>query len=244
MSIHRRIALTAAVLSCWECLHSRTAADVPAALQKEIDAAAAKYADALKAADDKLSKAFDDETALLRKQGGLKAEERQQLIEAVTAEKAAWEKSGSLPLSPRMRTAAIIYVKSTQEARKAPAAAYDKVIEHLTKTKDDAGAAEKVGEKKKILAPRVVARWNCVGVTWKGRMTYVLYSDGTARVENEPQIATWTLGKDTLVIKNPHAKGPPGGWIETCVVEPSGLEMLATNQQGGKWKATRSDSAK
>lgn len=220
------------------------AADLPEPLQKQIEISVTKYAESLKEADDRLLKAFDAELALVRKQGNLKAEERLLLIEKISADKAIYEKKGLLPLSSRMRPASVSYIKSVQEAKSPLSTAYDKAIDHLSKAKDDAGATAKLNEKRKLLEPKIASRWNCAGVTWKGNMTYVLYSDGTARIETEPEIATWTIGKDVVVIRKPDARAPGGAWIETCQIDASGLTMLATNQRGGKWRGTRIDGAK
>jgi len=132
------------------------AADLPEQLQKELDKAKTDYADAYKIADKKLVDAIDAEIDLIRQKPGLKAADRVALIQSRTTEKETFAKHGTIPFSPTMRDASKKYIGSLQTAEKSMAAAYDKVIEHCIKAKNDADAAPYVPEKKKFDSPKTV----------------------------------------------------------------------------------------
>lgn len=235
MCILHRICVSVSAVLLGILTPAQSTADLPEKLKQEVESAKSKYAEAYKAADKKLLETFDTEMANVRKQPGLKAEERQQLIEAIGIEKAAFEKAGAIPFSLRMRTATISYLTRISDMQRPVAAIYDKAIEYSTKNKDDEGSAKLVTEKRMFLKPRTIAIWDCKGINWKGGMIYHLYADGTSRINNESHTSTWTFIKDKLVVKNPAPNAPPGGWIDTFTFEPLGQLFTASNQKGGKF---------
>ncbi len=216
-------------------------ADLPEALQKELDKAKADHAEAYKAIEKKMLEAFEAEGDGVRKSAALKAEAKQEVLEAIGAERETFEKHGTLPFSARMRAATTNHLKAVRQADAALAKAFDKVIDHHTKAKDDAAAMAQVAEKKKALKPAVAGVWECKGENFTGTFTWTLYADGSA----EPHKSTWKFDKDKLVIlnKNPEAP-PPGGWTETCVLAADGQTFAGRNNSGGKYKARRIDPPK
>jgi hypothetical protein len=211
-------------------------ADLPEKLQKDIDKALSDCEGSYKSAEKKLLKAFDTELELIRKHPRLKADAKQEAIEALWAERESFEKNGVIPFSPRMRAAALAHLKTTREAVRPVAAAYDKAIEHLTKAKDDAAAAAVAADKKKVLKPKVVGVWACTGVNFKAAFTWVLYADGSVGSNK----STWALDKDKLVITNRSPEAPPGGWVDVCVVDSNGQTFVARNK-GAVYKGRRVD---
>jgi len=215
--------------------HGVAVAELPEAISRAIEVAQTKYAEARTSAEKELLESFDAEIKLIRKQTKPKADEKQQLVEMVNAERSAFEEHGTLPFSPTMRTAMSNYLKRLRDARKPISQAYDKAIEHQTKSGDDLGASATAAEKKKIIDARSVAFWEVKGVTWQGGYSFRLLDDGTYPGGG----GVWVLEKSggiTLRGK-PGGNSPPEGWIESCVVEQNGQVMNATNQLKGRWRA-------
>ena len=216
------------------------AADVPEKLLKEIEKTKSDYEEGCKAADKKLLEAFDAEKELIRKQAGLKAEARQKALEAIDVEKDTFEKQGTIPLSLRMRTAAMNYVKANRKVARPTEVAYDKAIEFLQKAKDDSAAAELIAQKKKVLSQKVAVSLLVTTPDNKSSWTTILFMDGTS---NHPSLK-WTLEKDKLVHVNTGAGAPAGGWVDTCLFEIDGQRGQAKNQKGSVLNLKRIDPPK
>ena len=76
------------------------AADLPETLQKGLNKAKSDYDDANRSAEKKLLEAFEVEITLIRRQEGLRAEVKQEIIEVIETERATFEKNGFIPFSP------------------------------------------------------------------------------------------------------------------------------------------------
>lgn len=203
---------------------SGPAADLPPAVQKDITTGVAAYREAVKLADQALLYAIANETELTRKATTLTAEQREGVVQTLTAEKAAFVRDGTIPFSPRMRTATLDYLQRVRAAARPAELAYDQAIEFFAKGKDEASAAEVRGAKRKALAP-LVAAWH-VELTAKKKThnwVYHLRADGTADGKT-----TWTILPDKLVIVNRgDPNGPPGGWVEFCEIAADGQRYTA-----------------
>jgi hypothetical protein len=217
-----------------------SAGDLPETLQKNLDKAKSDYEDATKSAEKKLLEAFELEITLIRRQEGLKAEVKQETIEAIETERATFEKNGFIPFSPRMRAAALNHLKAIRQGERPVVTAYEKATDYLIKTKkDDAAAALLIDEKKKLIKAKPVGVWECTGISFKDTFTWTLYADGTGA-----GAITWTLDKEKLVITNQGTGAPKGGWIDTCVLDSKGQNFTAKNQRGGTYTGKRVDPKK
>lgn len=220
-----------------ELSQTSSASDLPEALQSHIDKCKSTYQEARQTAEKKLLEAFESEIDLIRNQEKLKAESKEEAIKAVEAERTTFEKNSTIPFSPRMRTGAINYLKTVRLADVPLAAAYEKGIDYFIKTKrDDSAGSLLIGERKKMLKTKPVGVWECTGASFKGTFTWTLYADGTG----EGPIV-WLLEKDKLIINNRGPGSPPGGFIDTCVIDAKGQTFTAKNQKGGVYTGKRVD---
>lgn len=213
------------------------AAELPEALQTNLDKTKGEYQQAIASANMKLLDSFDAEISRIRKDTVLKPEAKKAAIDAVEAEKATFERFGAIPFSPRLRTPALNYLKAIRQAERPAATAYDKAIDYLIKTKkDDAGASELIADKKKVLKARIVGTWKCTGGNFKGDFTWTMYANGSGG-----GAISWTLDKEKLVFINRAPNSPPGGWIDTCILDDKGQSFTAKNQRGGTYTGKRID---
>ncbi len=205
---------------------------------KGVEKAKTDFEETFKAAEKKLLAAFDSEAELIPKQTALKAEAKKTALEAVALERETFEKYGTIPFSPRMRTAAIAYTASLRQAHLAAGTVFDKAIDQLTKAKDFSNAALLSAEKKKHLEPKVIGYWTCsIG------FTQIFFSDGTGQNPTEPNKSTWHFEKDKLIVKNPNLTAPPGGWVVVLTFDSTGQEFDAADQRN-KYKGKRTDPTK
>lgn len=218
------------ILACW--CGVALAAELPEKLQQDLDQGKTHLEEQYKEARQALVQAFDKEINQARSAPKLTAEEKQQLIGSLEAEKAILEKTGDIPFSSHMRDETISYLNKIQKAEVALAKIYDQAIEYSTKQKDDEVARELVSQKKEAVKPRVAAKWLVTGPR-SGKFTWTLYTDGTTAN------GSWTLGKKQLVVSTPGKKAPGGVWIDTCVISADGLQFEGKNQKGDKLSAQR-----
>ena len=235
-AISCRHLLTLVVLIGW-CA-AACAEALPEKLQQELDQGKTHLEEQYNEAKETLLKSFDKEINATRSAPKLTAEEKQQTIGSLEAEKAILEKTGDIPFSPRMRDEAINYLNRIQKAEIALAKTYDRAIEYCTKQKDDEAARDLVSQKKEAVAPRVAAKW-LVTVPAPPKFTWTLYTDGTTHHSVTGQKGSWTLGRRHLEVKSPGKKAPGGVWIDTCAISEDGLNFEAKNQKGNKLTAKR-----
>ncbi len=217
-----------------------SAFELPKTLRDGIDKAGTQYSDAYKAADEKLTLAFDKQIDLVRKTAKLKPAEKQAFIEAIESEKAAFAKHGTVPFSSPMRESTAVYLTQLDRARIPLAKAYDKAIEHAqVKDKDDTAAADLAAEKQMFLSPKVVGVWDCQGVNFKLSMKLTLYADFTGQSPETQR--TWQFNKNGIVMRFPSPKAPGGFYVETCTFDDSGQSFETRNQEGASYRGTRID---
>jgi hypothetical protein len=204
------------------------AADLPADIQRGIDKGRSGYEEACKSADKKLLAAFDAEIDAIRKQPGLKGEAKQAAIQGIEKEKETYEKNATIPFSPRMRAAAIAYLKVIRQATRPAELAYDRAIDHLTKAKDDAAAAALVAQKQKLLKSPLVARLSFTNANKTNSFTSSLFANGMGG----SSLVTWVLETDKLIITNRQPGSPPGGWVDALTFDNNGQTFVAKNQIG------------
>ncbi|MEI8379907.1 MAG: hypothetical protein WCJ09_07255 [Planctomycetota bacterium] len=211
---------------------------LPEKLQQELDQGKTHLEGQYKEAKEILLKSFEKEINQTRSAPKLTAEEKQQKIGSLEAEKAILEKTGDIPFSPRMRDEAINYLNRIQKAEIALAKTYDRAIEYCTKQKDDETARDLISQKKEAVAPRVAAKW-LVTVPAPPKFTWTLYTDGTTHHSVTGQKGSWSLGRQFLEVKTPGKMAPGGVWIDTCIISQDGLSFDAKNQKGNKLSAKR-----
>jgi len=163
---------------------------------------AEEYDNDLQKAEKSLISRFDKALAALRRSNP-NPEERLQLIEAVKAEKTAFETRGRLPWSTPMRSAAIAYLRELTSARATFQKAIDRMIAERIKARDDAGAGSLRSEFARAASPRVLGEWKCEGSN--AAFTLTLYSDGTfvapGWLHNTSAMSrVWMLGTDGLML--------------------------------------------
>ena len=202
-------------------------ADLPDKLKSELADGRAAFEAKWKEAQEGLVSAFDKEITNARAATKLTGEEKQNAIGSLEAEKAIFDKSNTIPFSPRMRNSAIHYLNAVQKAESTLSKIYDRAIEHLTKQKDDEGARDLVAEKKKLLEPKLAAKWIIKGEG--GVFNHILYSNG------QTSGGTWTLDHKHLVVQTPNKKAPAGVWVDTCAISEDGMKLNMINQKGHKF---------
>lgn len=204
-------------------------ADLPSQLQTSINKAKEDLESKYTTAKQNLLSRFDKKIAQVRTAPKLNAEERQNLIGTIEAQKANFEKLEIIPFSPAMREEVIVYLNTVQKAEVSLSKAYDKGIEFHTKQSSDDEARILLAEKRTALAPKVVGVWelNFVGDNSRN-WTQTLHSDGTTRA------GTWTLDRQQIVIRTPNKEAPGGAWVLKCNVSPDGMRLDITNQLGHK----------
>lgn len=211
---------------------------LPEKMQQELDQGKTHLEGQYKEAKETLLKSFEKEINQTRSAPKLTAEEKQQKIGSLEAEKAILEKTGDIPFSPRMRDEAISYLNKIQKAEIALAKSYDRAIEYCTKQKDDETARDLISQKKEAVEPKVAAKW-LVTVPAPPKFTWTLYTDGTTHHSVTGQKGSWSLGRNFLEVKTPGKLAPGGVWIDTCVISEDGLSFEAKNQKGNKLSAKR-----
>lgn len=190
--------------------------------------------EARKSADRKLQAAFDKQIALIRKNTQWTAAERHEKAKFLTAEKLTFEEQGTIPFSPHMRVHVLAYLKTLAEADARVAKAYDEIIERLTRSKDQAAAAEKRTEKEAALEPRIVGSWKITRLDNKDEYSWTFYSNGKVG-----ESGTWTLDEASLVAKFPGPRAPGGVWVDTCIFAEDGQSFSMTDQTGKHFTGVR-----
>ena len=224
------------------CLALPASAAVPEKVQKDLDKAGADYDRLRESAEKKLSDTFETEQEAVRKSPNFKGSVKLEMVAELAAEKATFEKHGTIPFSPRLRTAAMAYMKALQQARTPFEKAYEKVIDDSIKAKDDAtGIARIVDEMKKILKASAVGVWACTGVSFEKNFKYVFNSDGSMEVDGKLDKSTWSLEKDKIVTIHREAGGPAGGWTTNITIDRDGQSFTAVNQAKLTFKGKRVD---
>jgi hypothetical protein len=227
-----------ALAICVLVVGTASADDLPKSLQDGIDKSVTQYSDARKTADEKMLTAFGKQTDLVRKTSRLAAAEKQSLIEAIAAEKAAFEKHGTVPLSTPMRDVSANYLKQLDRARTPVKKAYDKAIEHMqVKAKDDSTAADLAAERDKLLDPKLIAVFDCQGINFKLTMKLTLFEDFTGQPAKPHR--TWEITKTGIVMRFPSPNAPGGFFVETCTFDDLGQTFVSKNQEGGSYRGTR-----
>ncbi len=204
-------------------------AELPVQLQTSIDKAKADLEDKYTSAKQTLLGRFDKKIGQVRTAPKLNAEERQNLIGTIEAQKAAFEKLEIIPFSLTMREEVIAYLNSVQKAKVLLSKAYDKGIEFHTKQSSDDEARILLAEKRTALTPKVVGAWDLKLVGDNSRnWTHTLHADGTTLV------GTWTLDRKHLVVRSPSKAAPGGVWVDTFSASSDGMRIDGTNQLGHK----------
>lgn len=216
---------------------SAAAADLPERLRENLDRAKVRYKAAVESARDDLLSAFDKrlEEVPRSKQGTV--ELRQALINALHAEKKAFQEQGTIPFSPAMRTASADYLKALAAAQKPLAEAWDDAIEHHQKvTKDNKAANELVARKNESLAPRSVGTWLCA--TNGAKAVRDLQSDGTIRDGAKETVGTWRFDGARMFFAYPNPTAPNGTRLETVAVAADGQSITIRGPKGGVFTGT------
>jgi len=198
-----------AVLSgiCWSSPGS-AAVQLPQSIRSAIEKADQSYKSSIEAADQKLLEAFSRQIALVPTMAsGMKASEKQQLIDSLKVEREDFKKHRTLPFSPAMHKGALEYLSQINSARMRSEAAYESGISYLQKADKENNAASALrDEMKNLLKPLKLGT-----LTYKyGRFTQILpmTSDGKAG-----ERATWVLDTAGITIWINASNAPKRVWI-------------------------------
>ena len=197
----------------------------------ELDKAQEAYKTAIEKAEKTLLTAFDKNADLIR-QSSKKPEEKQRLIELLKSEKSAFEQHGWYPWSLTSRPALVEFIRTRLTAEKALATAFDKVIDTHTKAKEDTQAAAMLKLKKDALAPKLIARWELTGVTWKGSWVGNLYSNG--RYSDPDGKAVWSYDKGVILLSQPEQGLPNNTKVLKWTLKESGTELDEVGNNNSK----------
>ena len=233
-----RMKLIAVVLSLCS-IDQSFAADPTESLRKEIDAAIGKFEESNTSASARLLEAFDKQAGLVAKSPKLKSDEKDSVIAAIDAEKADFQRQGTLPFSPAMRRSAVLYLNSLADAKTKAEKPFDKAITYYrTKAKDSATATELTDEKQKLLGRRLLATWTFTHSQF-GTYSVPMYSDGSAGPNK-----SWTLDDAGMVIRHRTQAAPQGCWVDKGAIDLSGKTCEIKNQLGHVKKGVLSDPDK
>ncbi len=220
LALHRLnlIAVLLGVCFSGQCV----AADPSESLRKGMDSAAAEYIAENAAASTALLEVFDKQAGLVAKSTKLQSDEKDAVIAAIEAEKSDFQSHGTLPLSPVMRSSAVLYLNTLAATKEKAEKPFDKAISHYrNKAKDSVTANGVAEEKQKLLGRRLLGTWTFPG------FAVPFYSDGTAGPNR-----SWTLDDTGLVILHRTQMAPKGCWVDKGVIELSGKACEIKNQLG------------
>jgi len=165
----------------------------------------------------------------------MKPDDRLRLIEAVRAEKAAFERSGLIPWSAPMRPALLVYLRELMLADAAIKKAYDRSIPAALKSKDHAAAEVLRSELREASHRRLLATWACTGSTFQGSWAWKFYSDGTLELGNRAPSSldqwNWAIEGNVLVVKTRNANDPNVQNVARCTIAADGASFTAENQK-------------
>lgn len=206
-----------------------SAASADWSLEDQLVAAREACGVAIAKAEQTLLTAFDTGEELIRK-SNRKPEEKQQSLDLLRQEKADFEQHGWYPWSVRMRPPLANFIRDRSSAEKTLAAVFDKATDAHVRARRDADAAAVLKLKKETLAPKLVARWEITGVTWKGSWTGNLYSNG--HYSDPYGKALWTFSKGVLLLTQPEPGLPRGMKVLKWSLKESGTELDEIGNNG------------
>jgi serine/threonine protein kinase len=193
-----------------------------------------KYASDVKKAEKTLAGHFDREIEALAKMK-MKTDERVHLVESLKAEKAAFEARGLIPWSRPMRPVVLVYLRELMAADTAITKAYDRHIASAIRAKDEAAVASLRQELLSASPRRLLATWNCSGVTFKASWVLRLYSDGTMNNGDRSPAPgdewKWALDPQLLVLRWRNARDPSVQSVDRCVIAIDGNVFTAENNR-------------
>lgn len=231
----------------WFVLFSLLAQDLPGGVTKKLETLREAVKSEREAATAVMLGAFDNHLKKIENAPGMNAEARLEQLAAVQAERNAFDKRGTLPLSLGMRDASKAYLGRVGPAESRLMKELNRGATIATK-EGQTGLANKLLDEKNAI-PTIVARYRCTYSAPSGRVStweFHLYSDGTVNRNYEKwnvHPKSWSYGPSTstLVIINVTSESPKGGFKDVCKLDPDGRGFDATNQLGGKYRGVRLD---
>lgn len=185
----------------------------------------ARYEAAMKSAVARLVKDFRIESKAVSN-ARLKGDDKVQLLEALEAEREAFETRGRIPWSSMMRLATLRYLAAIAEARALCAKQYDMEMNRLIAAEQTDDAKRILAKKETLLEPKVLGIWN---YTWGDRGQTTLrqfYSDGSI----DRTDGSWSLSRDVFTLRFPSPQVKEGAWLDTVTVSADGRTFSGKNQ--------------
>ena len=210
--------------------------------ERDVVTAVKKHEQDCRTAANVLLRTFDKVSTRVRGNRQLSPGVRAGLLASLDLEKSTFEQTGCVPFSPTMRLAMMQYMAEVNRSEKGVYKTYDLAITAYTNAKDPQKAATLLCQKHGI--PRVVGKWQCEGVTFRGRFTYTLYSNFSANPVVEavnPFPHYWFFKDNTIVLIVNTPSAPAGGFKDTWTMHEEGQKFDAKNQLGGRYMGRRID---
>jgi serine/threonine protein kinase len=200
------------------------------------------FTDAMRRADNGLVSRFDKTLASLRR-SPLSGEERKHLVDAVKAEKVAFEGHGQIPWSTPMRPAVLDYLREVMLARGRFQKGMDRLIAERVRTRDDSGASALQAEFAQVAQAKLLGEWHCAGSN--AEFNLKLFSDGKFTAPtwfpNMPQARQlWMLASEgmTVTIANANLFGKTD-IVNRCALSADGQKLLGVQNTDWRFKGTR-----
>jgi hypothetical protein len=134
-----------------------------------------------------------------------------------------------------MRSAVLVYLRELMTAEAAITKVYDRHIAAAIRAKDDGMVASLRQELRTAAPRRLLATWNCTGVTFQNSWKWELYSDGTLNLGNRSPAPgdewLWALDAKLLVVKARHARDPRVQSVDRCLIAVDGTAFTAENNK-------------
>lgn len=198
------------------------------------------YLDAIQKAELELLKAISDRIDRVRNESEELTRSQTREIEELEAERFSFQNYGSIPFSSRLRTAALTYLKSRQDAVDLATEELEKLLKQsVPAVNTEIATATKTQLetlKQQVQTPQLVGTWTCHGINFRGNFTWSLYSDYSMSGTNN----SWYMSETELVLTN-RSGANSGGFIDRCNVADSGQSFVARNQFGGRYNGVRKD---
>ena len=130
-----------------------------------------------------------------------------------------------------MRTETLKYLREFTEAQTDAAKVYDRLIESLTKRKNDEAASLLRGERDMAIGPKVVALWKVAVEKGNSTDQWILRSDGTFQAS--PGTFPWMIDERRFALQ---WSGPPTNkWVDNLLLSPDSLKADVCHEDGTRW---------
>jgi hypothetical protein len=145
-----------------------------------------------------------------------------------------------------MRSAVLVYLRDLMAADAVITKVYDRHIAAAIRAKDESAVASLRQELRSTAPRRLLATWNCTGVTFQKSWKWGLYSDGTLNLGDRSPAPgdewLWALDAKLLVVKARHARDPRVQSVDRCQIAVDGSAFAAENNKKDRFAGKLSRS--